>query len=440
MFEVKNFDMRVSFALGDPWNVNTGFLPLNTIAFIILAAIVLDVVVNIVADKLNLKMLQAELPKPFQGVYDAHQYRKSQDYLRVNTRFGWVSAMVNLAAILLFWFQGGFPAIDNWVQSFGKGPVLTGLMYMGTLMFFYALLSQPFSIYATFVIEERFGFNRTTWRTYLLDLLKGLALAILLGAPLLAGILAFFEYAGNHAWLYCWVVVVLYMLVVQYIAPTWIMPIFNKFTPLEDGELKSAILSYAGSIKFPIENVYVMDGSKRSKKSNAFFTGFGAHRRIVLFDTLIKQHTTGELVAVLAHEMGHYKKRHIIQSLILGILQTGLMLYLLSLFVSYPGLFEAFYVPQPSVYAGLIFFGMLYSPLDFFIGLFMKIRSRRNETAADRFAVETTQDPQSMADALKKLSVHNLSNLLPHPFYVFLNYSHPPVLQRIRAIYDAESD
>jgi STE24 endopeptidase len=182
-----------------------------------------------------------------------------------------------------------------------------------------------------------------------------------------------------------------------------------------------------------------MDGSKRSKKSNAFFTGFGAHRRIVLFDTLIKQHTTGELVAILAHEMGHYKKRHIIQSLILGILQMGLMLYLLSLFISYPGLFEAFYVPHPSVYAGLIFFAMLFSPLDFFIGLFMKRRSRRNETAADRFSVETTQDAQSMVDALKKLSVHNLSNLLPHPFYVFLNYSHPPVLQRIRAIYTAGS-
>jgi len=212
------------------------------------------------------------------------------------------------------------------------------------------------------------------------------------------------------------------------------MPLFNKFTPLETGELKSAILSYADSIKFPIENVHVMDGSKRSSKSNAFFTGFGAHRRIVLFDTLIRQHTTGELVAILAHEMGHYKKRHIIESLIFGILQTGLMLYLLSLFVSFPGLFEAFYMSQTSVYAGLIFFAMLYSPLGFFVGLFLQKRSRTNETAADRFSVETTHDPQSMVDALKKLSVHNLSNLLPHPFYVFLNYSHPPVLQRIEAI------
>jgi STE24 endopeptidase len=212
------------------------------------------------------------------------------------------------------------------------------------------------------------------------------------------------------------------------------MPLFNKYSPLETGELKSAILSYADSIKFPLENVYVMDGSRRSSKSNAFFTGFGKHRRIVLFDTLIKQHTIGELVAILAHEMGHYKKKHIIQSLILGILQMGLMLYLLSLFISYPGLFGAFYMHQMSVYAGLIFFAMLFSPLDFFIGLFMQRLSRKNEFEADRFSVETTRDPESMADALKKLSVHNLSNLLPHPFYVFLNYSHPPVMQRIKAI------
>ncbi|MDX2446925.1 MAG: M48 family metallopeptidase [Desulfobacterales bacterium] len=411
-----------------------GFLLLNIIAVIILAAIVFDVIINIVSDVLNLRMLQAHVPEPFQGVYDADKYRKSQDYLRVNSRFGWVSAVVNLMAVLLFWFQGGFPAMDNWVRSFGNGPVLTGLMYMGSLMILYALLSQPFSIYATFVIEERFGFNKTTWKTYSLDLLKGLVLAILLGTPLLAGILAFFEYAGSHAWIYCWTVVTLYMLVVQYIAPTWIMPIFNKFKPIEDGQLKSAILSYARSIQFPLKNVYVMDGSKRSSKSNAFFTGFGKNKRIVLFDTLINQHTVPELVAVLAHEMGHYKKKHILQGMLLGILQTGIMFYLLSFVISYQGLFDAFYMNHGSVYAGLIFFGMLFAPLDFFVGILMQIRSRSNEYQADRFSVETTRNPGAMIDALKKLSVQNLSNLLPHPFYVFLNYSHPPVLKRIEAI------
>ncbi len=407
---------------------------MNIIALIILLAILFDFVLNGLSDYLNLTRLQEDLPEAFEGVYDPERYRKSQEYLKVNTRFGWMIAAFDLIVILVFWFGRGFPLLDEWVRSFGYGSILCGLMYIALLVVFKALLSLPFSIYHTFVIEERFGFNQTTWTTYFLDLLKGLGLAILLGAPLLTGILAFFEYAGTNAWWYCWIAVTVYMLGVQFIAPTWIMPLFNKFSPLADGELKSAILSYAGSIKFPIQNVYVMDGSKRSSKSNAFFTGFGKHRRIVLFDTLIKRHTTGELVAVLAHEMGHYKKKHIIQSLFFGILQMGFMLYLLSIFISYQGLFDAFYMSRTSVYAGLIFFAMLYSPLDFFIGLFMQMRSRRNETAADRFAVETTRDPQSMVDALKKLSVHNLSNLLPHPFYVFLNYSHPPVLQRINAI------
>jgi STE24 endopeptidase len=407
---------------------------MNIIALIILLAIILDFILNGIADYLNLKNLRNDLPEAFQGVYDPERYRKSQQYLKVNTRFGWVTGTFNVILILIFWFGKGFPLLDEWVRSFNYGPVITGLIYMGILIAIKALLSLPFSIYATFVIEERFGFNQTTWPVFLMDMLKGVSLAILLGTPLLAGVLAFFEYAGTNAWWYCWIAVTLYMLGVQFIAPTWIMPLFNKFTPLEDGELKSAILSYAGSINFPIENVYVMDGSRRSRKSNAFFTGFGRHRRIVLFDTLIHQHTVGELLAVLAHEMGHYKKRHILQGMVLGILQMGIMLYLLSIFISYQGLFDAFYMPHKSVYAGMIFFGMLYSPLGFFIGIFMQMLSRRNESEADRFSVATTQDPDSMAAALKKLSMHNLSNLLPHPLYVFLNYSHPPVLERIREI------
>jgi STE24 endopeptidase len=407
---------------------------MNTIALIILLAIIFDFILNGIADFLNLKMLRGDLPQPFQGVYDPDRYRKSQQYLKVNTRFGWITGSFSTGLMLVFWFGKGFPLLDAWVRSFNYGPVITGLAYMGILVFVKSLLSLPFSIYATFVIEERFGFNQTTWSTFVLDLAKGVLLAVLIGTPLLAGILLFFEYAGANAWWYCWIAVTLYMLGVQFIAPTWILPLFNKFSPLEDGDLRSSILSYAASINFPIENVYVMDGSRRSSKSNAFFTGFGKHRRIVLFDTLIKQHTTGELLAVLAHEMGHFKKKHILQSMVLGIVQMGIMLFLLSLFISYQGLFDAFYMPHKSVYAGLIFFGMLYSPLGFFINIFMQMLSRKNETAADRFSVETTRDPQSMAEALKKLSMNNLSNLLPHPLYVFLNYSHPPVLQRIRVI------
>ena len=412
---------------------------MNFIAIIILCAICVDFILNLAADGLNLKHLRSELPQAFEGVYEPERYRKSQQYLKVTTQFGWITSTFNLCLILVFWFAGGFPLLDKWVRTFELGPVPSGLIYIGVLVLLKAALSLPFSVYATFVIEERFGFNKTTWQTYVMDLLKGLILALLLGTPLLAAILAFFQYAGPHAWWYCWIAVTLYMLVVQYIAPTWIMPLFNKFIPLEEGELKSAILTYAKGIDFPLENVYQMDGSRRSTKSNAFFTGFGKRKRIVLFDTLIQQHTVKELVAVLAHEMGHYKKKHILQSMILGIVQMGIMLYLLSLFISYQGLFDAFYMPQKSVYAGLIFFGMLYSPLGFFIDIFMQMLSRKNETAADRFSVETTQDPHSMAEALKKLSINNLSNLLPHPLYVFLNYSHAPVLHRIQSIQGTSS-
>ncbi|MGD8392064.1 MAG: M48 family metallopeptidase, partial [Desulfobacterales bacterium] len=407
---------------------------MNGIALIILGALTGNFILNLLADGLNLKNISSELPKSFRGVYEADRYRKSQQYLKVHTQFGWFVAAFNLFVLLVFWFAKGFPLLDRWVRALELGPIFSGLIYIGILLLLKGLLSLPFSIYHTFVIEARFGFNKTTPATYILDMLKGVLLAILLGTPLLAAILAFFEYAGPHAWWYCWIGVTLYMLMVQFIAPAWIMPLFNKFTPLEDGELKSAILAYASNIQFPLENVYQMDGSRRSTKSNAFFTGFGKHKRIVLFDTLIKQHTIRELVAILAHEMGHYKKKHVRQALVWGILQTGLMLFLLGQFISYRGLFDAFYMSQQSVYAGMLFFAMLYAPIDFFTGILMQMRSRKNEIAADQFAAKTTKDPASMVTALKKLSVHNLSNLTPHPFYVFLNYSHPPVLQRIHLL------
>jgi len=407
---------------------------MNIIAVVILCALVADFILNRVADALNLKHLKSELPGAFEGVYNPDRYHQSQHYLKVNTQFGWITSSFNLLVVLTVWFAKGFPLLDKWVRSFELGPVLSGLVYVGVLVLLRAVFALPFSVYATFVIEERFGFNKTTKSTYALDLLKGLMLALSLGTPLLAVVLAFFQYAGSYAWWTCWIGVTLYMLVVQFIAPTWIMPLFNKFTPLEEGELKSAILDYASTINFPLQNVYQMDGSRRSTKSNAFFTGFGKHKRIVLFDTLIQKHTVAELIAVLAHEMGHYKKKHIRQALILGILQTGLMLFLLSHFIADQSLFDAFYMPQQSVYAGILFFAMLYTPIDFFVAILIQSLSRKNETAADQFAAETTKDPGSMVAALKKLSVDNLSNLTPHPFYVFLNYSHPPVLQRIRAL------
>ncbi len=407
---------------------------MNYIAIIILCTIIADFILHCIADILNLRMLKSELPDVFKGVFDEDRYRQSQEYLRVNTRFEWVITVFDLVVVFAFWFGKGFPFLDNWAQSWNQGPVVTGLIYIGVLMLLKTVLAMPFSIYDTFVIEERFGFNKTTWQTFVMDIVKGLMLSVLLGGPLLAGILAFFEYAGANAWWYCWTAATLYILIMQFIAPTWIMPLFNKFEPLEDGELKKAIMSYADSVNYSLKNVFVMDGSKRSSKSNAFFTGFGKNKRIALFDTLIEKHTVSELVAVLAHEIGHFKKKHILYGMIISIVYMGVIFFLLSFFISFQGLFDAFYMDMKSVYAGLIFFGMLFSPMDFFLGLLIQMLSRKNEYEADRFAVETTGDPEPMANALKKLSEHNLSNLVPHPLYVFLNYSHPPVLERIKAI------
>lgn len=407
---------------------------MNIFAIIILIALVINLIIDIVADYLNLKQANTQLPDEFKDVYDTDRYQESQKYLRINTKFSWIHSAFSTLLLLGFWFFKGFPFLDNLISSFGYTPVVTGVLYIGTIVLIKSILSIPFSIYSTFVIESDFGFNNTTVKTYISDLIKSIILGVLLGVPLLAGILYFFEYAGNLAWIFCWATVTIVMLLLNYIVPTWIMPLFNKFEPVEEGELKSAIMNYAESIDFSLENIFKMDGSKRSSKSNAFFTGFGKNKRIVLFDTLIEKHTVPELVAVLAHEMGHFKRHHILKTMIAGILQMGIVFFIMSVCLTQKGLFEAFYMEKMSVYAGLIFFGMLYAPVDMLTGIVFQIFSRKNEYEADRFAVDTTQDSQSMISTLKKLSADNLGNLTPHPFYVFLNYSHPPVLNRINSI------
>ncbi len=407
---------------------------MNFYAVIILLTLISEFILQLIADFLNLQSLNTKIPKEFDGVYDAEKYAKSQEYTRVRTRFGVVSSAFSLIVTLIFWFAGGFNALDTIVRSWRLSDMWSGLVYIGILILARSILSLPFSIYSTFVIEERFGFNKTTIMTFIADLFKGLALGVVLGAPLLILIFWLFDVAGTYAWLYCWGVTSLFTLIIQFIAPTWIMPIFNKFTPLEEGELRKEIFSFADRVRFPLQGVYVMDGSKRSSKSNAFFTGFGKFKRIALFDTLIKQHTVPELVAVLAHEIGHYKKKHIVKGMVISIAHMGIVFFLLSIFLSHRELFDAFFMEHMSVYAGVIFFGMLFAPAEFFLSLGMNILSRKHEFEADSFSSETTNRPAEMISALKKLSVDNLSNLTPHPFYVFLHYSHPPVLERIRAL------
>lgn len=404
------------------------------ITVVILTTVFGSYLIDNLASFLNIKNLTPALPKEFQGVYDAKKYLKSQEYLKTNTKFGFITASFDLAVILVFWFSGGFQFIDAFVRSFNYNSIITGLSFTGVLLLGKLILSLPFSIYSTFVIEEKFGFNQTTPWIFITDLIKSLVLGSILGGILLAAVLWFFETGGPMAWAYCWGASTLFLLAVQYIVPIWIMPLFNKFTPMEEGELKQAIVAYANSIDFSLSNIFVMDGSKRSKKSNAFFTGFGKNKRIVLFDTLIKEQTTKELVAVLAHEMGHFKKKHILKRMVTGIIQMGVVFFLVSIFITHEGLFNAFFMEEVSVYAGLIFFGMLYSPIDLFLSIFFQMISRKDEYEADRFAATSLKESIPLISALKKLSVHNLSNLTPHPFYVFLNYSHPPVLARIQAL------
>ncbi len=407
---------------------------MNIYAIIILATIAIDFILDIASNYLNLKSLSKKSPAEFDGVYDEDTYAKSQLYTKVRTKFGFLTGGFDLVLLLGFWFSGGFNWLDEMVRAWGFGEMVTGLLFIGILLVAKSIIGLPFSIYSTFVIEERFGFNKTSPKTFVLDLVKGLGLGLLIGMPLLAGILWFFMFAGSLAWLYAWGAVTAFTLIMQYVAPTWIMPLFNKFTPLEDGTLRAAIESYTDKVDFPLQGLFVIDGSRRSSKSNAFFTGFGKNKRVALYDTLIENHTQEELVAVLAHEIGHYKKKHIIKGMISSILQTGVMFFLLSVFLHAEGLFSAFYMDELSVYAGLIFFGMLYAPVSMILSIFVQMSSRKHEFEADSFAAETTEKPESMISTLKKLSKDNLSNLTPHPFYVFLNYSHPPVLERIRSI------
>lgn len=403
----------------------------GSITLIVLATLISAFCLNALADFLNLKNLNQPLPEEFTDHFDTKKYDQSQAYLRTNTRFSFIVSVFDLVVILVFWFLEGFQIVDAFVRSLQFGPIVSGLIFIGILLGLKLLISLPFSLYSTFVIEEKFGFNKSTPRLFVTDLIKSILISILLGGILLSLVLGFLEFGGSQAWLLCWGISVLFMFAVQYIVPTWIMPLFNKFEPLEEGDLRDAILTYAASIDFSISNIFIMDGSKRSSKSNAFFTGFGKNKRIVFFDTLIKEQTQEELVSILAHEMGHYKKKHIIKRLIWGILQMGFIFYLLSVFISHEALFKAFFIEDASIYAGLVLFGMLYSPIDLFISIIMQISSRKDEYEADEFAAQTIGTGVHLIEALKKLSAHNLSNLTPHPLYVFLNYSHPPVLERI---------
>jgi len=407
---------------------------MNTWLLVILLIIFSSYLLELVVTLLNIHALNPILPQEFATTYNEQEYKKSQEYTRTTTLFSQFANTISTIATVLFLLYGGFNAVDIWARGFGFGQIATGLLFISVIGLLSFLINLPFSIYSTFVIEERFGFNRTSLKTFILDIIKGGLLTVLLGAPLLALILWFFINSGSYGWLYCWLGVVVFSIVLQFLAPVLIMPLFNKFSPLEEGCLRDKILNYAQQENFQLQGIFTMDGSKRSSKLNAFFTGFGKFRKIVFYDTLLEKLSEPEIVAVLAHEMGHFKLRHIIKMVFASVIQTGIMFYILSLFIGNTDISNAFQMAKTSIYSSLIFFGFLYSPINLFISVLFNYFSRRNEFEADGYAARSTGSTEFLIASLKKLSMANLSNLTPHPANVFFHYSHPPVLARIKRL------
>ncbi|WP_435414870.1 M48 family metallopeptidase [Polaribacter aestuariivivens] len=398
--------------------------------YILIAILTINFIIDKVLDVLNEKHFDDKIPENLADVYDAEEYKKSQAYKKTNAQFSNITSLFSFVLTLVFFFADGFKLVDDFARSYSNNSIIIALIFFGVIMLGSDILTTPFSYYKTFVIEEKFGFNKSTKKTFWLDKLKGWLLTIIIGGSVLAIIIWFYEQTGKNFWIYAWILMGVFSIFINLFYAKLIVPLFNKQTPLEDGELKFAIEKYAKKVGFKINNIFVIDGSKRSTKANAYFSGFGSQKRITLFDTLINDLETQEIVAVLAHEVGHYQKKHIIFNLITSLLLTGFTLFILSLFINSPLLSEALGVTIPSFHIGLIAFGILYTPISKITEIIMNFISRKFEYQADNFAKETF-DAVPLINSLKKLSKNSLSNLTPHKLYEFVYYSHPTLLKRI---------
>jgi len=404
-----------------------------TLLWLVIAFILLEYALARVLDYLNTKNWSPEIPDEMKGHIDEKKYEQARQYNLAHKRFGLVTATFSLVLVIAMLVSGGFGELDAWARQLTESPILLALIYFGVLYLAYDFISLPFSVYNTFVIEAKFGFNKTTPTLFVKDKIKGLLLSAVIGGGLLSLIIFIYQATGEWFWLLAWAVVTTFSLFMTVFYTTLLVPIFNKLTPLGSGDLREAINRYAEKVRFPLKNIFVIDGSKRSAKSNAYFSGIGSKKTIVLYDTLIKNHNHDELVAILAHEVGHYKKKHIRNSLILSTIQTSILLFVFGKFVDNPALSSMMGAQEPSFHIGLLAFSLLLNPLSLIIGILMNMYSRKNEFEADAFAKETSSGFH-LQEALKKISVHNLSNLRPHPAYVFFHYSHPPLLQRLSAL------
>jgi STE24 endopeptidase len=406
----------------------------QTYYFIIIGALIVEYLLSTISSVLNMNSITSTIPDGFQEFYDDKKYSKSQEYLKDKTKLGLYSSTFSLILTLIVIHFGLFGFLDEFVRSNSTHYIISGLLFFGILFLINDILNIPFSLYSTFVVEEKYGFNKTSIHTFIADKCKGYGLTIVFGSAIMVPVFYFFNTFQDNGWWIAWALITAFMIAVQPLFVHVIAPMFNKFTPLEEGDLKTAIEEFANKVSFPIGRIDVMDGSKRSAHSNAYFSGFGKSRRIALFDTLLDKHSTEEIVSVVAHEIGHYKKKHIITGTVLGVIETGIMLFIFNLFMNDSDLFAVFSVDTVSIYCGLVFFSMLYSPISMVTSIFTTAMSRKNEFEADAYALETTQKPEPLISMLKGLSASNLSHLTPHPLMVFLSYSHPPVVDRIAAV------
>jgi len=404
-----------------------------TIYYLLLGIITFDFVLERILHLLNRRHAHKPIPKELAGIYDEERYAKSQAYLAEVSRFGTFTASLGFVLIFAAISQGWFGWLDAMVRPFAPISLITPLLFFAVLYIVSDVFGIPFSLYRQFVIEEKYGFNKMTMRTFWMDKLKGLLLTFVIGGLLMAVFMYFIEFTGRSFWMYFWAVMIVFTLVANLFYTSWILPLFNKLTPLADGALKASIQAYCDKVNFPLKNIFVMDGSRRSSKGNAFFSGLGKRKKVVLFDTLIEKHSTEELTAVFAHEVGHFKKKHILFATVFSILLMGFMLYMLSLMIFNTQVSWAMGGVSTAVHLNLLAFGILYSPLSHLIGLLGNLMSRKNEYEADAYAKETYAG-EPLVTALKKMSADHLSNLTPHPAYVFVHYSHPTLLQRVKAL------
>ena len=401
------------------------------IFYLLISIILFNFIKDYFLDYLNSKFFDKKIPENLSDIYDKEKYQKSQDYKKTLYKFGKISKAYSLTILLLFFFLDGFLFIDNFARSVFESELLISLSFFGIIFFGSDILNLPFSLYSIFIIEEKFGFNKTTFKIYFFDKIKSWFITILFGGGILSFIIFQFETVGKDFWIVAWVFITTISILINGFYAQIIVPLFNKQTKLEEGNLKNDIEKYSKKVGFDLSNIFVIDGSKRSTKANAYFSGFGKQKRVTLYDTLLNKLNDNQIIAVIAHEIGHYKKNHIIFNLIFSTIQTGLMLYILSLLIYMPIFSEALGIQSHSFHIGLITFSILYAPISEIFSLIFNVFSRKFEYQADHYAKETFNS-KHLIEALKVLSKDSLSNLTPHPKYVWWHYSHPTLAQRIK--------